>query len=519
MFVKNDKEQQGCFFNDIISQLPEAKRKMAVNSIEHSFHEEVFLNIDEEKFSCLYSEIASRPNSPVNYLVAALILRTLKGWTFAELFTNLDFNVLTRMALGIYDFEVSTFSPVTIFNFQNRLLLHYTKSGENLFELVFNQLTVQQLKKYGVKTGIQRTDSFQLMSNISKYSRLRLIIEVLRRLCRVLSENDKELVGELLSPYTKASSSEKYCYELDDEQLPKQLSELAEIYQKLYENLPSSVKDNQAFKVFERLYHEQFHVDDQGTIHVREGKEISSSSLQSPDDLDATYRTKRGESYRGQVGNVTETADPENDLNLITDICVENNNVNDNTIIADQIDGIKEKTPDLNELHADGAYGGKISDQKMLENEVNLTATASTGRKALVPIYCEDDGDGGYKVNCPQQSVTAKETATRYKAEFDPVKCGKCPLQDQCKIKKMKTQRVYYFTKETVLAHTRVRHIEKLPPERQKIRPNVEATVKEFTRGYNHTGKLNVRGKFKAMLYVFTAGIGINLGRIHRKTA
>ena len=83
----------------------------------------------------------------------------------------------------------------------------------------------------------------------------------------------------------------------------------------------------------------------------------------------------------------------------------------------------------------------------------------------------------------------------------------------------MKKGRVYYFTPETVRALMRAKNIEKVPPERRKIRPNVEATVKEFTRGFNHVGKLNIRGKFQATLYAFTAAIGINLGRIHRKHA
>ena len=72
---------------------------------------------------------------------------------------------------------------------------------------------------------------------------------------------------------------------------------------------------------------------------------------------------------------------------------------------------------------------------------------------------------------------------------------------------------------DTVKAHTRAKNIDKIPPERRKMRPNVEATVKQFTKGYNHVGKLNVRGRFKAELYAFTAGIGINLGRIYRNAA
>jgi len=519
MFVKNDKLRQGCFSNDVLIQLPEAQRKKAVNSIEASFHDEVFLEIDEDLFSHLYSDVASRPNTPVNYLVASLILRTLKGWTFAELFRDLDFNILTRMALGIYDFEVVPFSEVTIFNFQNRLHTHFIDTGENLIATVYNQLTKQQIKKYKVKTGIQRTDSFQLMSNIAKYSRLRLIIEVLRRLCRILSEEDRESIDEKLGPYIKASSSEKCCYELNDEQLPNKLIELAEIYHKLYKTLPEIVKGNPEFKIFERIYLEQFSLDDKGEIYVKANTELNSSCLQAPDDLDATYRNKRKKSYKGQVANVTETANPENELNLITDIRVENNNVNDNTILAGAIDEMKAKTPELNEIHADGAYGGVDSDKKALDNEITLVATASTGKKAEVPIECSENEDGSYQVSCPTQTVIATNTTKRYKATFDLEHCQSCPFREQCKVKMTKKGRVYYFTPETVRAHMRARNILKVPPERRKIRPNVEATVKEFTRGFNHVGKLNVRGSFKAELYAFTAGIGINLGRIHRNVA
>lgn len=40
----------------------------------------------------------------------------------------------------------------------------------------------------------------------------------------------------------------------------------------------------------------------------------------------------------------------------------------------------------------------------------------------------------------------------------------------------------------------RRRGIEKIPKERRKLRPNVEATVKEFITGMNHKCKLKVRG-------------------------
>ena len=55
-----------------------------------------------------------------------------------------------------------------------------------------------------------------------------------------------------------------------------------------------------------------------------------------------------------------------------------------------------------------------------------------------------------------------------------------------------------------------------MPPERRKIRPNVEATVKGFTKPFNHKGKLRIRGLFKTMVYAHAMAISINFGRLWR---
>ncbi len=76
--------------------------------------------------------------------------------------------------------------------------------------------------------------------------------------------------------------------------------------------------------------------------------------LQLPDDPDATYRKKRGEHYIGFTLNDTETANPENAMQLITVISVNPNNIDGSKILNKRIDTLKEKKPRLNELHTDG---------------------------------------------------------------------------------------------------------------------------------------------------------------------
>ena len=74
---------------------------------------------------------------------------------------------------------------------------------------------------------------------------------------------------------------------------------------------------------------------------------------------------------------------------------------------------------------------------------------------------------------------------------------------------------VYYFTHGDYLRNKRLIRALSLPPEKRKIRANVEATMKEFAYRMPNK-KLKVRGAFKADLFAFSTGIAINFGRIFR---
>lgn len=513
MFSENYSHLQQDIFG-IESHLSESKRKKLHNSMEASFYKIIFCNIDEKLFAPLFSDTGSRPNASVNVLVSSLILYQKKGWTTEELFDRIDFDLRLRFALGLNNLDDTPFCPATFFNFQNRLLNYFTKTGINLLELVFDTLTQDQLKELKIKTDIQRMDSFQALSNIRSYSRTQLLVEMLIRLYRVLDEQDQKKYQEILSPYLSQTSS-KFIYGLKKTDIPHELEKLAVIYHSLYNCLKSSYNSIEVFKIFERVYNEHFCVVSD-TITVKDSKELGSSSLQSPDDIDATFRSKRGNNFQGQVVNITETANPENSLNLITDVAVAANNTDDSTILNDRIDEIKAKTPDLNELHTDGAYGSSDNDTKMQEHTINHIQTAVRGRTPGVAIEIKETKPERHRVSCPLQITQSKKTRKRYKACFDMTICARCPYAQECQTIKQKKRRVFYFDEEMVHLQKRIHAIEQLPVERQKIRPNIEATVKEYTKAYNHKGKLKVRGSFKTILFAFAMSIGINFGRIYR---
>src|SRR4030042_5492213 len=93
---------------------------------------------------------------------------------------------------------------------------------------------------------------------------------------------------------------------------------------------------------------------------------------------------------RVRVFNVTETANPENELNLLTDIAVKSNNTEDSDIMNDRIETLKEKTPDLKELHTDGAYGSEDNDRKFEELGITHIQTAVRGRQSKAGMKKEE---------------------------------------------------------------------------------------------------------------------------------
>lgn len=155
----------------------------------HYFYQDIFTVIDKSLFSVLFSDKKSRPNTPANQLVDAMILKHLYNWSFKELFTYLNFNILTWHALGVHCIDESIFREASIFNFQIKLTKHYQSTGVNLIEMVFCQLTRLQIQLFEVNTSTQRGDSLSVGSNIVDYSRLRLLVEVLKRLCRVTTRS------------------------------------------------------------------------------------------------------------------------------------------------------------------------------------------------------------------------------------------------------------------------------------------------------------------------------------------
>jgi Transposase DDE domain len=300
------------------------------------------------------------------------------------------------------------------------------------------------------------------------------------------------------------------------EELPDTLEALAHLYAWMVDTLRETYGTHDIYRIVLRVFAEQF-ARSAGQIAVRANEEIGSDSLQSPDDPDATYRSKEGEAYTGFVLHATETAHPDNPLQLVVDLAVGPNNRDDSTILEDRLPIMHAKTPDLQELHTDAAYGSAANDQTLAQLKIDQVQTAIRGRIPQAPVEITALNDGGFQVRCAAgHMVESVPTRQRHKAEFQAAWCTGCPFAAACPAATRKNgSRTHYFDEATVLRQERHRRLLQLPPERQQLRANVEATMQEF-KAPTRNGKLRVRRQAAATQHAFLRALMINFGRIFR---
>ena len=507
-----------------VSKLPSKLRRVLEASWADTFYREVFCRIDEDVFSVLYSGSASRPNIAINLLVGLELLKAGNGWSDAELYEHFLFDIQVRYALGYTDLGDGTFAIRTLYYFRDRLSKYYLKTGINLLETTFREITDAQIVDLAVQTGTQRMDSTQLASNIVNSSRLRLLVEGIQRTHKILSEADKSRLEEIYAPYLKGSS-DHYSYRVKGKDANKShLQRVGATMQSLLAELEENYAEENSYKVLERLFSEHFKLVEK-ELKLKEKEEISSGSLQSVDDLEASYRKKAGESYQGYVANISETCEPKNELQLITKVQVEPNNVDDDKMLADALAELKERT-DVKKIYLDGGYGGEASDPILEDLSVEIIQTAIRGAKGdakklhLSDFDIQQDEKGNpTTMACPQGQTVEVNLArkTGWQGHFDPEICTACPFQQEgrCRAKAQKRDPRYMlsFTLKELRAAKRRKAYFTYKKEDGNLRAAVEATMRSAKHPFP-AGKLPVRGIFRVTSMMIASVLHINMRRI-----
>jgi len=523
MFDENDSYLQ-LPLTSTIDELTKKQRKRLDSSWASVFFREFFCRLKEEPFAVLYADCPSRPNYPVNVLVGLEYLKAGNGWTDEEMYDAFSYDVQVRYALGLRQLGDGEFDLRSLYYFRERLSRYMQETGINLLDQAFEQVTDEQISAFRVKTGKQRMDSTQVASNIRIMGRLQLLVTVLQRIHRMLSEEDKGYYNDVFAPYIRGHAGQ-YVYHLKGQDTSEHLQKIGELMQRLLIELQPGYAQDPAYQVLERVFSEHYRVEEK-VLKTKIGQELSASSLQSPDDLEATYREKGQRAYKGYVTNITETCDPDNQLQLITKVQVAPNHTEDADLLVEALPNLQART-ELETLYTDGGYGSSEADQTLQDNQVELVQTAIRGRipsteklnLADFEIIQSQSGTPS-QITCPgKQSVAVQRSNQKkgYVAHFEAEICQGCPFLPKCPAQRGKRDQRWHlrFTQEQAKMSQRRRKSLLHQKEGRNLRAAIEATICSVKRPFP-ASKLPVRGRFRITCMMIGSALVSNIRRIKR---
>ena len=509
-FAKNDVHQ--VTLNNTLWGLTKREKRMLERSWATQFADKIFPLIDEERFAVLYSDKASRPNTPVNVIIGALILKELRNQTDDEIFESLLFDVRYQRALHTENFDEQPMSDTTLKRFRKRCLTYETEHDVDLVHECITELSGEMAKLMNISGQIQRMDSLMVASNIKRLSRMELLYTCVSNFVTYLHKNgeDDKLSG--LEHYYDPNVMNAVIYhkrvDSGDDNRIKTILDGAD---RLLKACEGGYDDVEHYQLLVRVIREQTIRNEDGSLRLRTKEDVgmNASIMQSPADPEATYREKAGKQNRGYVANVTE--DVGENGSIVTDYQFEQNIHSDTDFLDEHLER-EEKTPAHRTLVADGAYYSDELRQKAASKNIDLVTTDLTGRDAK-DIYADFvfAEDGKSIVRCPAGNKPASSSYVKStgncRASFDRRYCESCPHRGECNPRFGNKKAVVHLSqKSSNRAQFQRKMSSPLFKIIAKVRNGVE-TIPSMLRRRYEIDRMPVRGKIR-MKHLFGFKIG-----------
>ena len=502
-FKKSKQKSQPDLFATASFSLPERERRYMEDELSwhNEFYRNVLLNIDEEILRPLFVDgNMGAPTKQLRILIAMRMLKEGRGCSDEQLYENVRFNLVWRQAVGLFNINDECPSIDSYYMLFRRIAEYEQNNPEhvNLYKKIYQDLTAKQIKKYKIAGRTIRMDSKLIGSNIAWFSRYEIIHETFRK--QVSEQSAMRISDQLYRQKALdflAEDASKTVYRSDDETLGQRLLDLGIVISHIL-----AMRGEGEVSLLHRVFHEQYDVDKDGNITVRDKKLVSATSVQNPNDPDAAYRSKGGKKVKGYSTNITETCDEEDKPSLITDVQVKPANAADNGFLKDAVEDTRKVTDNsIDKVIVDGAYQSKenrnlASDE---ENGFELVANGLQGKPSRFDLELQDDGS---------LEVTDKQTAEVITAT--KVKDGQWKIA----VESPKGKKSYrYFDNEAIERSQNRQRMETIPWEERKKRNNVEATIFQYCF-LTRNNKTRYRGLFKQTLQALARCAWINMRRL-----
>jgi hypothetical protein len=247
----------------------------------------------------------------------------------------------------------------------------------------------------------------------------------------LLSDDERQHYAALVGAYVGERASHYVHRVKGPVAQAEQLQAAGAVLYQLLQALKPAYAEQPAYQVVARLFGEQFEVVAEA-VAAKANQALTAHSLQSLDDLEATYREKNQVGYRGYVANVSETCDPANPVQLITDVRVASNTTQDSALLISSVPDLKRRTG-LATLYTDGGFGSPEADVVLQDQQVTLLQTGLMGKAAspehlhLADFTITQDASGQpLTVTCPQGQTTAVQPGRRpgrFSRSVEPARC------------------------------------------------------------------------------------------------
>ena len=512
-------EIQQITMDDRYTFLSPRTKRIVLNSWAKSFAEIVFPAIDEERFAVLYSDCpASRPNTPINVIIGALMLKEMLGLSDDELLSSICCNIRFQYALHTTSFEEQPVSDRTFSRFRERIYNYEKEYHIDILKDEMMSLTNTFAKFLNLNSNLKRMDSLMIASNSKRMSRLEIVYTVVANAVRLLDRvGMNELIPSKMDHYFRKDDLNEVIYYRKSEDVTGRLDQTIEDALALRKIMADDQwQEFQEYQLLIRVLNEQVSEDSEGTLKPKNKAEIRPDSLQNPSDPDATYRRKAGKDHKGYVANIVETVG-EKGCTLITDVSYDINSHSDSAFCKEYVDlhdGNSKET-----LIADGAYSGEENTTLAQEKGIELITTALLGRQPD-PVIAdfEFSQDGCRVIHCPMNHEPIKSTyynkIESCRVIFDKKHCDGCPNSKACKVKlQRKTAIVMVSTKMVA----RAEYAKKLSSEEYKKltrqRNGVEGIPSVLRRKYQ-VDKIPVRGLLKSKLFFIFKIVAYNIKKL-----
>ena len=430
-------QSQQISFNDALSGLTNREVKALEKSWAKAFAEEIFPAIDEKPFRVLYCEDNGSPNTPVNIIIGACIIKELLDLSDDEIVEGLMLDLRLQYALRTTAFKEQPLSDKSLTRFRRRCYEYYNKTGIDLIHNCIVSLSEEIAKVMKITGRTRRMDSMMIDANIKKLSRLELIYTCIANLVKRITKETKISIPEEIKHYTMPNDFNQVFYYAKSSSFAERCLELLKDADTVLNLCYENCKKWDEYILFKRCMEEQTIVENENRrLSTKEDGVMNSSILQNPSDPEATYRSKAGKEHRGYVANLEESVGENG--SVVTDYQFEQNTYSDSQFLKDSLEQM-EKQEEKVIISTDGAYS-TAENQKLAENKnVQIISTNMVGRKANENYadFVMNEEETAI-IQCPEGK--APISCTQYKngqirASFSADSCNNCPNKDKCPAK------------------------------------------------------------------------------------